>query len=60
MTGAGDRPAALILLEDEAGPQARIGYNNFYVIPRYNRSSRYAMAVQELAEQLRSRYETAS
>ena len=53
-------PAALILLEDEAGPQARIGYNNFYVITRYNRSSRYAMAVQELAEQLRSRYETAS
>ena len=53
-------PAALILLEDEAGPQARIGYNNFYVITRYNRSSRYAMAVQELAEQLRNRYEAAS
>lgn len=52
-------PAALILLEDETGPLARIGYNNFYVITRYNRSSRYAMAVQELAEQLRNRYETA-
>lgn len=51
--------AALILLEDETGPRARIGYNNFYVITRYNRSSRYAMAVQELAEQLRNRYETA-
>ncbi len=52
-------PAALIVLEDESGPLARIGYNNFYVITRYNRSSRYAMAVQELAEQLRSRYEAA-
>lgn len=52
--------AALILLEDETGPQARIGYNNFYVITRYNRSSRYAMAVQELAEQLRNRYEAMS
>ena len=52
-------PAALIVLEGESGPLARIGYNNFHVITRYNRSSRYAMAVQELAEQLRSRYEAA-
>ena len=52
-------PAALIAFEGESGPLLRIGYNNFYVITRYNRSSRYAMAVQELAEQLRSRYETA-
>lgn len=54
-----DLPAALIVLEGESGPLARIGYNNFYVITRYNRSSRYAMTVQELAEQLRSRYQAA-
>jgi membrane-bound lytic murein transglycosylase B len=51
-----DLPAALIVLEGEAGPEARLGYNNFYVITRYNRSQRYAMAVHDLAEQIRQRY----
>ena len=32
-----------------------IGYRNFYVITRYNRSSFYAMAVHDLAQALRSR-----
>ena len=50
-------PAALIVLEGESGPLARIGYNNFYVITRYNRSQRYAMAVQELGDMIRSHYE---
>ncbi len=50
---APERRAALIALEGEAGPSYRLGYNNFYVITRYNRSKRYAMAVVELAEQLR-------
>ncbi len=54
-----DMPAALILLEGEAGPDARIGYNNFYVITRYNRSHRYAMAVHELAERIRRQYQEA-
>jgi membrane-bound lytic murein transglycosylase B len=48
-----DRRAALVSLEDEAGPLYRLGYNNYYVITRYNRSKRYAMAVVELAERLR-------
>ncbi len=51
-----DLPAALIVLEGEAGPEARIGYNNFYVITRYNRSHRYAMAVYDLAERIRHQY----
>jgi membrane-bound lytic murein transglycosylase B len=54
-----EMPAALILLEGETGPDARIGYNNFYVITRYNRSHRYAMAVHELAERIRTQYREA-
>lgn len=53
----GDRRAALIELEGENGPFYRIGYHNFYVITRYNRSKRYAMAVTELSELVRLRYE---
>jgi len=30
-----------------------LGYRNFYVITRYNRSSFYAMSVHQLAESLR-------
>ncbi len=33
-----------------------LGYPNFYVIARYNRSSHYAMAVFQLAEKLRQGY----
>ncbi len=48
--------AALITLEGEDGPMHRLGYNNFYVITRYNRSKRYAMAVYELSRQLHQQY----
>jgi membrane-bound lytic murein transglycosylase B len=48
---------ALISLEGEDGPLYRVGYDNFYVITRYNRSKRYAMAVHELSELLRDGYE---
>ncbi len=48
--------AALITLEGESGPMHRLGYNNFYVITRYNRSKRYAMAVYELSRQLHQQY----
>jgi membrane-bound lytic murein transglycosylase B len=52
-----DLRAALIALEGEDGPMYRVGYDNFYVITRYNRSTRYAMAVYELSELLRAEYE---
>jgi len=50
-----ERRAALIVLEGEDGPIHRLGYNNFYVITRYNRSALYAMAVYELGELIRKR-----
>jgi membrane-bound lytic murein transglycosylase B len=51
---APEQPAALIAL---ATPQQvteyRLGYRNFYAVTRYNRSSFYAMAVRDLAQELK-------
>lgn len=49
-----DRRAALMSFEGEDGPFYRLGYNNFYVITRYNRSKLYALAVLELSDKLRA------
>lgn len=47
-------PAALIdLVTPNAVTEYRLGYRNFYVITRYNRSSFYAASVMDLAEELR-------
>ena len=46
----GATPAVLISAEQQDGPSYRVGFKNFYVITRYNRSARYAMAVHDLAE----------
>jgi membrane-bound lytic murein transglycosylase B len=35
-----------------APTEYRLGYRNFFVLTRYNRSSFYAMAVNDLAEAL--------
>jgi membrane-bound lytic murein transglycosylase B len=40
----------------EQGMSWRIGYQNFYVITRYNRSFMYAMAVHELAQAIARRH----
>lgn len=46
---------AVILLESpNKTPEYWLGYNNFYVITRYNRSTFYAMSVMQLAEALRN------
>ncbi len=51
---ATDRPrdarALFVALRDTEGPTYRVGFNNFWVITRYNRSVMYALAVTELAE----------
>jgi len=52
---APDLPAALIDLVTPQQPvEYRLGYRNFYVLTRYNRSSFYAMAVLDLASELRA------
>jgi membrane-bound lytic murein transglycosylase B len=43
-----DAPAMLIVAQGTKGPEYRVGFNNFYVITRYNRSMMYAMAVNDL------------
>ncbi|MFL6600660.1 MAG: lytic murein transglycosylase B [Steroidobacteraceae bacterium] len=46
---AGTTPVVLVSAEQQDGPAYRVGFKNFYVITRYNRSARYAMAVHDLA-----------
>ncbi|MDT8408335.1 MAG: lytic murein transglycosylase B [Wenzhouxiangellaceae bacterium] len=50
---APETPATVIELEAADGPEFWIGLNNFYVITRYNRSPLYAMAVTQLADELK-------
>jgi membrane-bound lytic murein transglycosylase B len=53
---APDAPAALIdLVTPDAPTEYWLGYRNFYVVTRYNRSSFYAMAVWQFAQTLRER-----
>ena len=49
-----DEEVALFELEGRAGPEYWIGYTNFYVISRYNPRVKYAMAVAQLAEEIRN------
>ncbi|MGQ0526377.1 MAG: lytic murein transglycosylase B [Betaproteobacteria bacterium] len=47
--------ALLVRVEAEAGTQHWLGLQNFYVITRYNRSVNYALAVHELAQEVKAR-----
>lgn len=44
--------ATLLSFEGSAGPEHWLGYRNFFVITRYNRSPMYAMAVHQLAQEI--------
>jgi membrane-bound lytic murein transglycosylase B len=50
-----DAPVILIAADEPDGVHWRVGYNNFYVITRYNHSALYAMAVYELAAAVKQR-----
>jgi len=45
-------PATLLTLEGATGTEYWIGYQNFYVLTRYNRSPLYAMAVFQLSREI--------
>lgn len=51
-----EKAALIELVTPDAPSEYWLGYQNFYVITRYNRSSFYAMAVFQLAETLRLRH----
>jgi peptidoglycan lytic transglycosylase B len=45
-----ETPVLLVSAEQSDGPVYRVGFKNFEVITQYNRSVRYAMAVNDLAQ----------
>jgi len=47
---APDAGAMMMSLEGDLGTEHWVGFGNFYVITRYNRSAMYALAVHQLAE----------
>lgn len=53
---AGSLKGVLLELQGRSGPKYWLGFNNFYVITRYNQSPLYAMAVAELARAIRHNY----
>lgn len=52
---AATTPVLLVPAEQPTGPSYRVGFKNFEVITRYNRSVRYAMAVHDLAQTIAGR-----
>jgi len=49
-----EAPAVLVQLAGQGGPEYRVGFTNYFVITRYNRSALYASAVNDLAEAIGS------
>jgi membrane-bound lytic murein transglycosylase B len=47
-----DLPATLLTLEGAQGTEHWIGFKNFWVITRYNRSPMYAMSVFQLSQEI--------
>lgn len=46
--------ATVVNLDGDAGREYWLGYRNYYVITRYNRSPMYALAVHQLAREIRA------
>lgn len=46
--------ATVVNLDGDAGREYWLGYRNYYVITRYNRSPMYALAVHQLAQAIRA------
>ncbi|MCV6623544.1 MAG: lytic murein transglycosylase B [Cellvibrionaceae bacterium] len=53
----GDEVSSLVKLEGAKGTEYWLGLHNFYVITRYNHSRMYAMAVYQLAQEIRKQYD---
>ncbi len=51
---AASEGATVVNFDGDAGREHWLGYRNFYVITRYNRSPMYAMAVHQLAQAIRA------
>lgn len=54
--GGANDDIRLLRLSTNEGDEYWLGYQNFYVITRYNHSTHYAMAVHELALAVKDRY----
>jgi membrane-bound lytic murein transglycosylase B len=50
------RAAAYSFEAQGGGSEYWVGYHNFYVVTRYNRSTKYALAAHQLSQAIRSRY----
>jgi membrane-bound lytic murein transglycosylase B len=51
-----DSTLRLLRLSTDSGDEYWLGHQNFYVITRYNHSTHYAMAVHQLAQEIKRRY----
>lgn len=51
--------AMLVRLETASGPRYWLGFQNYYVITRYNRSLQYALAVYQLSQEIEAARATA-
>ena len=48
----GDQQSQLLVLDGEQGDEYWVGFHNFFVITRYNRSVMYALAVHQLGQEI--------
>ena len=51
-TKGSEAAAQLLTLEGADGTEHWVGFHNFFVITRYNRSVMYALAVHQLGQQI--------